>query len=132
GQSTSVSTLRGTVGPGFTIKLTKAGKVVRSLKAGTYKVTVSDRSAQHNFDLERQRGKEREITSVPFVGTKTVTLRLTRGAWKVYCDPHASVMVHRFAAGAALLGSPASRKTTDDHALHAEPGDDGGGHGRDG
>jgi len=132
GQSTSVSTLRGTVGPGFTIKLTKAGKVVRSLKAGTYKVTVSDRSAQHNFDLERQRGKEREITSVPFVGTKTVTLKLTRGAWKVYCDPHASVMVQRFAVGGALLGSTASTKTTDDHGLHAEPGDDRGGHGRDG
>jgi hypothetical protein len=131
-QSTSGIALRGTVGPGFTIKLTKAGRVVKGLKAGTYELTVRDRSAQHNFELEREGGKEREITSVPFVGTKTVTVKLTRGAWKVYCDPHASVMTARFAVGGAPLGRTASTRATDDHGRHAEPGDDGGGDGRDG
>jgi len=130
GSSTSATALRGTVGPGFTIKLAKAGKVVKNLRSGTYKLTVSDRSAGHNFELERQGGKSREITSVPFVGTKTVTVKLTRGVWKVYCDPHASVMVARFAVGGASLAN-ARATTTDDRGGHGEPepGDDHGGHG---
>jgi plastocyanin len=129
--SSNATALRGTVGPGFTIKLTKAGKVVKSLRAGTYKLTVSDRSAGHNYELERQGGKGREITSVPFVGTKTVTVRLTRGVWKVYCDPHASVMVARFAVGGASLANARATTTTDDRGGHGEPepGDDHGGHG---
>jgi len=120
--------LRGAVGPSFTIKLTKAGKSVKVLRAGTYRITVADRSAQHNFELERQGGKSREITSVPFVGTKTVTVRLTRGVWKFYCDPHASVMTGRFSVGGASLAG-AVTTTTDDHGGHGEPepGDDHGG-----
>jgi hypothetical protein len=47
GSSISATALRGTVGPGFTIKLTKAAKAVKSLRAGTYRLTVSDRSAAH-------------------------------------------------------------------------------------
>jgi hypothetical protein len=131
GSSSSATALRGTVGPGFTIKLTKAGKVVKGLRSGTYRLTVADRSAGHNFELERQGGKSREITSVPFVGTKTVTVRLTRGVWKVYCDPHASVMVARFAVGGASLAKAPATKATDDRGGHGEPepGDDHGGHG---
>ena len=36
--------LVGTSGPGFTINLTKSGKTVKTLKAGTYKITVRDKS----------------------------------------------------------------------------------------
>src|SRR4051795_46131 len=41
-------TLNGTVGPGFTIALTKAGAKVTKLKAGTYVIKVSDKSNIHN------------------------------------------------------------------------------------
>ena len=131
GSSRSATALRGSVGPGFTIKLTKAGKIVKRLKAGTYRLTVADRSAGHNFVLEKERGAERVITSVSFVGTKTATVRLTAGAWKVYCDPHASVMVARFAVGGASLANAGATTTTDDRGGHgeAELGDDRGGHG---
>jgi plastocyanin len=37
----STPTLTGTVGPGYTIHLTKGGKKVTSLKAGTYKFHCS-------------------------------------------------------------------------------------------
>jgi len=139
GSSTAAPALRGSVGPGFTIKLTKGGKVVKALRAGTYRLTVADRSTAHNFVLEKEHGTERVITSVQFVGTKTVTVRLTKGAWKVYCDPHASVMVSRFSVGgAALATQPTSARhgeaePGDDHGGHgeAEPGDDHGGHGED-
>jgi plastocyanin len=93
---TRATTLAGTVGPGFTIKLTKAGKAVKSLPAGTYRITVSDRSAIHNFVLEKEHGAERQITSVGFSGTKTVTMKLTRGSWKFYCEPHQSAMFGKF------------------------------------
>jgi hypothetical protein len=124
--SGSSTALRGSVGPGFTIKLTKAGKSVRTLRAGTYRLTVVDRSAEHNFVLEKEHGAERVVTGVSFVGTKTITVRPTRGTWKVYCEPHAAAMVSRFAVGGASL---AAQPVADDHGGHGEvePGDDHGG-----
>jgi hypothetical protein len=95
---TAVRTLRGTVGPGFSISLTQNGKRVRSLPAGTYRIVVSDRSPIHNFVLEREHGGdfERAVTSVPQTGSKTITVRLTRGDWEVYCAPHQSTMSQDF------------------------------------
>ncbi len=90
--------LKGTVGPGFTITLTKSGKKVRTLRPGTYRFVIRDRSSAHNFVLEKERGGrfERELTDVSAVGTRTVTVKLTRGTWKFYCEPHESVMFGRF------------------------------------
>jgi len=97
GAGTAVK-LNGTVGPGFTIKLTKSGKKVKSLKAGTYKILVSDKSDFHNFVLEKARGGkfEKAITSVPFVGKKTFTVKLTPGKWEIYCAPHEEQMQAEF------------------------------------
>ena len=91
--------LVGTVGKGgaFTITLTDArGKRVRTLKAGTYTIVVHDDSPVHNFELEREHGFEKELTDVSAVGTKTVRLKLTRGTYKAYCDPHQSTMFQDF------------------------------------
>ena len=94
GQSASTPTLKGTVGPGMTISLTKGGKKIRSLKAGTYKVTVSDRSSFHNFTLERETKPkiEKHITSTASTGTKTITIKLKPGEWKFYCSVHEATM----------------------------------------
>jgi hypothetical protein len=90
--------LSGAVGPGFTIKLTKNGTKVRSLPAGLYKIVVRDSSAEHNFVLEKAKGGtfERQITSVPFRGTKTFTVKLTPGKWEFYCRPHEDSMRGEF------------------------------------
>jgi plastocyanin len=93
---THATALKGTVGPGFTIKLTKAGAAFKTLPAGTYRITVADRAAIHDFVLEKEHGAERKITSVGFTGTKTVTLQLTKGTWKFYCEPHQSAMFGTF------------------------------------
>ncbi len=87
-------TLKGSVGPSFTISLTSNGKRVTSLTAGSYTISVSDKASIHNFVLEKAKGGtfEKEITSVPFKGTKTVTVRLTPGKWEYYCRPHESAM----------------------------------------
>jgi plastocyanin len=83
----------GTVGPGFTIRLSRNGSRVTRLKAGRYTFRISDRSTAHNFTLERKRGGfERAITSVRFVGTKTLTVNLTKGSWEFYCSPHERTM----------------------------------------
>jgi plastocyanin len=103
--STTVTTLHGTVGPGFTIKLTKAGQPVTRLQPGAYRIVVADRSPAHNFVLERSGGFERQVTSVPFVGTKTITVTLTRGQWEFYCAPHAPSMKGHFGVGVAVANA---------------------------
>lgn len=86
--------LAGTVGPGFTITLTQGGKPVTKLKAGRYTITVSDKATIHNFVLEQESGGklDKQITTVPFTGTKTVTVTLAKGSYKYYCMPHESGM----------------------------------------
>jgi plastocyanin len=86
--------LKGTVGPGFTISLTKAGKRVKTLSAGTYAFVITDKATIHNFTLEQEKGGkfEKHLTSTGFKGTKTVTVKLKRGKWKYYCSVHESTM----------------------------------------
>lgn len=98
---TVVTPLRATVGPGFTINLMKNGRRVVRLAPGMYRITVSDRSSIHNFKLEKSRGGtfERTVTSVPFTGTRTITVRLTPGRWEYYCVPHESTMEGHFTVG---------------------------------
>jgi plastocyanin len=81
--------LAGTVGPGFTITLAKAGKKVTSLKAGSYAITVSDKASIHDFHLLGP-GVNKVITTVPFVGKKSVTVTLKKGTYTYQCDPHAA------------------------------------------
>lgn len=92
---TAAVALTGSVGPGFTITLKKLGKRVTTLKAGTYAITVSDRSAIHDFHLKGP-GVNRVITTVPFVGRKTVVLRLRKGTYTFVCDPHFTTMKGTF------------------------------------
>ena len=81
--------LAGTVGPGFTITLAKAGKKVTTLKPGAYAITVTDKATIHNFHLLGP-GVNKQITSVPFKGMKTITVTLKKGTYVYQCDPHAA------------------------------------------
>jgi len=91
-------TVSGSVGPGLTITLKSSGKPVKSLKAGSYSFVVADKASIHNFVLEKKKGGtfEKELTSVPFTGTKTVKIKLTPGEYEFYCRPHESVMKGEF------------------------------------
>ena len=91
-------TLTGTVGPGFTIKLTMNNKAVKTLKAGTYKLVIHDMASIHAFSLDGPNGYAKDFTTVPFVGTKTFTVNLKPGAYKYYCPPHEPSMFGRFTA----------------------------------
>jgi plastocyanin len=87
--SAAATPLTGTVGPGFTISLTKGTTKVKTLKPGSYVITVKDKSAIHNFHIFGP-GVAKKITTVPFVGTKTVTVTLKQGKYTYQCDPHAA------------------------------------------
>jgi len=87
--------LKGTVGPGFTITLKKGTAKVKTLKAGKYSITVSDKSNIHNFHLKGP-GVNKVISATPFMGTKTVTVTLKKGIYRYVCDPHATVMKGSF------------------------------------
>jgi plastocyanin len=85
----SATPLTGTVGPGFTITLAQGGKKVTSLKPGSYAIKVTDKAAIHDFHLLGP-GVNKVITTVPFQGTKSVTVTLKKGTYTYQCDPHAA------------------------------------------
>ena len=72
---------KGTVGPGFTIKMT-----TKPTKAGKIKLVINDRSNVHNFHLTGPGVNVK--TSVSAIGTKTFTITLKKGTYKFICDPH--------------------------------------------
>ena len=83
--------LVGTVGPGFTITLTKNGTQVTRLKAGAYSITVNDRASIHDFHLTGP--GVNKTTSVSGTGKVTWTVTLQKGkTYRFVCDPHASIM----------------------------------------
>jgi plastocyanin len=87
-------TLVGTVGPGFTITLTKGGKKVSKLKAGTYIFKIADKSGIHNFHLKGP-GVDKK-TSVGAKTNVTWKLKLKAGKYTFVCDPHKSFMKGSF------------------------------------
>jgi plastocyanin len=86
--------LVGTDGPGFTIKLMQGGKSVTKLKAGTYTITIQDKSNIHDFHLTGP--GVNKATSVPAVKTYTWTVTLKKGTYKFICDPHKTIMKGSF------------------------------------
>jgi plastocyanin len=79
--------LVGEVGPGFSIEVKLNGKDLKTIKAGTYKLKVEDKSSIHNFHLI---GKGlNKSTSLSFVGKKVWRIRLRPGRVTYQCDPHA-------------------------------------------
>jgi hypothetical protein len=83
-RAASVATLSATVRSAGVPKLTLKGKPVRTLAAGTYKLTVTDGSSRSAVELGRVGGGTKTLTSVSFAGAKTVGVNLTPGQWKLY------------------------------------------------
>jgi len=87
--STSKSAgLVGESGPGYSIEVKLNGKDLKTMKAGTYKLKVEDKSAIHNFHL-LCKGVNKS-TTVAFVGDKTWTITLKPGKYTYQCDIHAT------------------------------------------
>jgi plastocyanin len=85
----AVPVYKGSVGPGFTIKLAKLPK-----KPGKAKIVVADLSSEHNFHLT---GPGVNVsTTLGGKGTKTFTVTLKKGTYTFVCDPHRSFMKGSF------------------------------------
>ena len=84
--TSSATALKGEVGPGFSIEVMKAGKDLKTTKAGTYKIKVEDKATIHNFHLFGP-GLNKK-TGVAFKGERTWTIRLKPGRYTYQCDPH--------------------------------------------
>ncbi|MDQ5820713.1 MAG: plastocyanin/azurin family copper-binding protein [Actinomycetota bacterium] len=80
--------LVGEVGPGFTIKVKKAGLALKTIRRGTYTIKIQDKSAFHNFHLKGP-GLNRK-TTVAFRGERSWTITLRKGTYTYQCDPHAA------------------------------------------
>ncbi len=86
--SAATPKLIGTVGPGYTISLKKAGKKVTTLKAGKYTFVITDKASIHNFSLDGPNGLEKTFTTRAFQGARrAITLTLKKGTYKFYCEP---------------------------------------------
>ena len=83
--SANTNTLSGTDGPGFTITMNK-----KTVKAGTYVITVHDLASIHDFHLSGP-GVDKK-TSVPGTGTTKWTVKLKKGTYHFVCDPHRTIM----------------------------------------
>jgi plastocyanin len=83
--------LKGEVYPNFKIEMKNAAnRPLKTIKAGTYRMKVEDKSAIHDFHLVGP-GVNR-TTSVGFVGERIWTVRLKPGKYTFMCDPHAGQM----------------------------------------
>jgi plastocyanin len=80
--------LSGEVGPGFSIEVNKAGKDVKTLKAGKYTIKVEDKASIHNFHLIGP-GLNKK-TGISFTGETTWRVTLKPGKYTYQCDPHAA------------------------------------------
>lgn len=76
------------VGPGFTIEVKLGNRDLKTIKAGTYRIKVEDKSASHNVHLKGP-GVDRK-TSVGGTAEQTWTVTLKRGTYTYQCDPHAA------------------------------------------
>ena len=85
----AVPTFKGTVGPGFTISMSK-----KPTKAGKIKLVVSDKSSSHNFHVTGPGVNVK--TSVGTTGSKTFTITVKKGTYRFVCDPHADSMKGSF------------------------------------
>jgi len=93
GEGAAVPTLKGTVGPGFTITVKRNGTKVKVLTAGKYLFVVTDKSSIHNFTLQKTGGAVMKVlTATSSTGVKKATVKLTTGKWKYFCSVHATIM----------------------------------------
>jgi hypothetical protein len=91
-------TLTAVVGPGFNISLKNPdGTGVSHLDPGSYDVTVTDNSIEHNFHLSGP-GVDQK-TDVEGMGTVNWTVTVTDGTYTFICDAHPTQMKGSFTAG---------------------------------
>lgn len=86
-------TLKGEVYPNAQFKIemeNAAGKDLKTVRAGTYKIKIEDKATIHNFHLTGP--GVNKSTSVGGKTETTWTVKLKPGKYTYVCDPHAAQM----------------------------------------
>jgi plastocyanin len=92
--------LKGEVYPNYKIEFVNRADVkVKTVKAGTKRIKIEDKSSIHNFHLKGP--GVNKSTSVGFVGERIWTVKLKPGKYSYWCDPHSSMMRGSFKVVAA-------------------------------
>jgi plastocyanin len=90
--------LNGVVGPGFNISLQDASRArVTQVAPGDYKIHVSDRSSEHNFDLTGP--GVNKFTGVDEIQEVDWDVALADGTYRFVCDAHPTTMKGSFTVG---------------------------------
>ena len=84
GKTALRGSLAGSVSPAGAPALTKSGKPVTILKSGRYTFVIDDHSRKSGFVVEPPQGHPVTVTGADFIGTKRVTLTLTKGQWQFF------------------------------------------------
>ncbi len=84
GPAVERGTLVGKVSASGKVTLTFQGRVVSSLKAGLYRVSVTDASKQSGFVIQQSHKLATAVSTAPFTGKKSKTLDLSKGQWFFY------------------------------------------------
>jgi hypothetical protein len=82
--------LYATVSASGKASLRYASRAVASLKAGTYKLEVTDADSRAGFSIERANRKSATVALHPFVGKRTLSVTLGAGAWSFFARPSAA------------------------------------------
>jgi hypothetical protein len=77
-------TLVGRVSSSGKVTLTYQGRVVSSLKAGLYTVSVTDGSKKSGFVIRESNKAATSVSTAPFTGQKSKMLDLSKGQWFFY------------------------------------------------
>ena len=80
----SRGTLTATVSASGKVTLSYHGKVVSSLKAGLYTVSVTDSSKKSGFVIQESHKVATAVSTAPFTGKKSKKLDLSKGQWFFY------------------------------------------------
>lgn len=89
--------LKGEVYPNSLFKIemeNKAGKKLKSVKAGTYRIKVEDKATIHNFRLKGPGFNK--ATSVRGKTEAIWVVKLRKGTYTFLCNPHATTMRGKF------------------------------------
>ncbi len=80
----SRGTLTAAVSTSGRVTLSYQGRVVSSLKAGLYTVSVTDSSKKSGFVIQESQKVAMSVSTAPFTGKKSKTLDLSKGQWFFY------------------------------------------------
>jgi hypothetical protein len=82
-----LANLAGGVSPKGVVSLLNRGHAIKTLPAGKYRFTITDKDPKGGFAILGPRStKVSTLTSPGYVGRKAVTLNLTTGRWVFYSD----------------------------------------------